>query len=258
MSAFLNRWRAVILNLLFAGYLLTAQPVMLQRMTAHLDTGRPDFWLGVAFLALPLLELLGLYFKAPAILARLEQTVPISVTEGAVLPLAAGLAHMMLHTFLLFTGLHALGLDIPEQAEDPASLLWMGLMAALVIKELFLLAYVASLFQERRAWFASSLALPGSPPEWLGDLLLLASAAFGFTALWDFAATRTPFHWSNPLLALVDLVGFALFFAIALLAAWGVPLCTEWYTARTRASRWLLLATTAINFSVALSLLPAV
>ncbi len=254
MSAFLNRWRAVILNLLFAGYLLTAQPVMLQRMTTHLDTGHPDFWLGVAFLTLPLLELLGLYFKAPAILARLEQTTPLSVTESAILPLAAGLAHMILHTFLLFTGLHALGLAIPEQAEDPAALLWMGLMAALVIKELFLLAYVASLFQERRVWFASS----GSPLEWLGDLLLLASAAFGFTALWDFAATRTPFHWSNPLLALVDLVGFALFFAIALLAAWGVSLCTEWYTARTRPSRWLLLATTAINFSVALSLLPAV
>lgn len=250
---FLRR-RSFLVTLLFFGYLVFIQPEVLHRLAAVIDRGQADPITGCLLLAALIVESAGLVLIWPALRSRLHSS-PQRI--GNEILFLIWMSHLALTAILALAGLQALG--VPIEATETAEIgiggiFLLGFFTLLVLKEIAVLLAALGAGEPRQA--------PGAvdaDPQWrefAGELLILPFSALGFTLLWEFVARRTPTAWDNPALALVDLVGWALFYAIAYLGARAVALLNEWLTLRTPAAWAVHAGLTLLAFLAALRSVP--
>jgi hypothetical protein len=239
MSGALFRFRGILFNLLFLGYLALLQPLVLRRLDGVLERGAVDPLLGVLLLVVPWLELAGLYLKAPVVLARLRTN---SARWPTTLPIVVWMAHLVLNIMLL-VGFACFGVN---SGDDPP--LWgVLLMAAVVIKELFFLLYWTLKVEPgkepretrflQETWFLRELA---------GDLLLLPFALLSFSCLWQMLVARNPIHYSSPGDAAVELALAVFVFLLLFTASRSLYVIEEWPDAFRYLVRWYGLLKAAI------------
>jgi hypothetical protein len=255
----------------FLAYLVLVQPHVLRRLDAVLERGALDPLLGVLLLAVPWLELAGMYFKAPAVLERLRQG---SARWPSTFPTVVWMAHLVLNV-MLFVGFACFGV---VSGDDPP--LWgVLLMLAVVLKELFFLLYWILKVEPAQARAANpagegeartaqhSETLPSPSPslyparpwwsELAGDLLLLPFALLSFSCLWQMLVARNPIHYSSPGDAVVELALAVFVFLMLFAASRSLYVIEEWATLR---GKWPILAWAAsilLNLILAVAFLPA-
>ena len=251
MLTLFMRFRGILFNLLFLAYLALVQPHVLRRLDAVLDRGAVDPLLGVLLLAVPWLELAGLYFKAPPVLERLRQ----APRWPSNLPTVVWMAHLVLNV-MLFVGFACFGVDTNQ---DPP--LWgVLLMAAVVIKELAYLLYWIMKVEPAQARGAIHLSPYPARPWWselVGDLLLLPFALLSFSCLWQMLVARNPIHYSSPGDAVVELALAVFVFLLLFAASRSLYVIEEWATLRGRwpIAAWAL--SILLNLALAVAFLPA-
>jgi hypothetical protein len=261
MSALFMRFRGILFNLVFLAYLVLVQPHVLRRLDAVLERGALDPLLGVLLLAVPWLELAGMYFKAPAVLERLRQG---SARWPSTFPTVVWMAHLVLNV-MLFVGFACFGV---VSGDDPP--LWgVLLMLAVVLKELFFLLYWTMKVEPAQARAVRPVEESGtrhspSPyparPWWselAGDLLLLPFALLSFSCLWQMLVARNSIHYSSPGDAAVELALAVFVFLMLFAASRSLYVIEEWATLR---GKWPILAWAAsilLNLILAVAFLPA-
>lgn len=181
-------YRNLLLNLLFGGYLLFLQPVLLRRLEATHGYSIPDPLIGSILLMLPLIELAGVYLKRPVFAFRFATCFPDnrSLLQNSRLRILAivftffsQLFDMSLSAVFAFAALKMLG--ITSQA-----MLCLPVFPVIMFRGLFVgMMWYSAIFGEIAMKAPKQIDMRLAWHDLLGDVLLLFYAAIGYTVLWD-------------------------------------------------------------------------
>ncbi len=196
MQRFWVFYRTLLLNLIFAAYLVFLQPTVLQRLEATKGYRSADPLMGVLLLALPLLEVGGVYLKHPAsayyfhhCTAKRLRDDPMVGGVGVGIFLCAVILHLGMSVFLAIMAFQVLGVRTGEGGALLPLIGLTGFIFLVIFKEVLFMVLWYNPFggsTDPPAQLTPKLLLR----DGLGDLLLLIFSAVGYTALWD--ATISP------------------------------------------------------------------
>lgn len=219
------KYRSIPLNLLFAAYLLYIQPVILLRLNQTVGYTKTDYLVGWSLLILQIVELAGAALKLPVstyyyrfYFSKKLMTNPTLGSASVGCLLFPWIFHMLLAIFLGF-----IATDVLIVEKEVRGWVNVGMVFALIFKETVFIALnnpmigtgdpaelqvknsPLSLARMSRGLFKvpSHITLGLALRDLLGDLMLLAYAAIGFTVLWDANPFFTGSAWGLDLFALI-------------------------------------------------------
>ncbi len=219
------KYRSIPLNLLFAAYLLLIQPLVLHRLTQTAGYTRTDLLVGWGLLTLQLMELVGAALKLPVssyyyrnYFSKKLMTNPTLGSASVGCLLFPWIFHMLIAIFLGF-----IATDVLIADQEIRGWVNVGMVFALIIKETAFIALnnpmigtgdpadqtaknsPLSLARMSRGLFKAPayITLGLAIRDLIGDMMLLAYAAFGFTVLWDANPFFTGSAWGLDLFALI-------------------------------------------------------
>lgn len=245
----LLNFRWVVLNLLFAFYLLFLQPLLLRRLSGVITRHRTDWPLAVLLVSVQVIELLGMALKKSELRRRLLLHGEPASTQGW--SFLIWIVHITLNVILLMTALQALGIPVAHaETNSTAQIALMIGFTFVIFKELGILFWWLSLGK------APADAEVPPPPHALqpaaSDLLLLAYSAVAFTSLWDWTAATTPIHTANLFITGVEYMAASLMFLIAFTASRGLLLIEEISAIRNQQQVTLHILAISVNLVIAL------
>ncbi len=230
----LFRYRYPGLNLAVIAYFLWGQPVILARLSETPE--QPDISLGVALLAIQLLETVGVGLKFPAVAGEVQAN-PGGPAVGQFILAAAVLVHMGFVTPMLSLAiLNAFGCDLRG---EPPLLLGLGMIVYIIgmaMKDLLLAHALLQGGPHTRLLFRVASYAP-KESECIADLLLTAFSALAYTVAWEFVILMD----STPPISVpekvLEYLGAVLLFCMVFPATRPIYIAQEWLVRRTRQAR---------------------
>lgn len=215
----LQRFRAVWLNLLFAAYLVFLEPPVYERLSAAIERGWPDLFMGSLLIFIQLLEVAGMLMKRP-VSAYFARVYPPNPAAGSgrengrvILTIFALIFHLAGSAFLTLVALDVMSAG--NGMGDTGGAWGLLLFFVVLVKEAFVVSMLlgmgggAAMYKEPgqkpknwverlSSWLVAkqldTIRLKDALLDLGGDLLLLVFSTLAFTALWGVVSGSSPLH----------------------------------------------------------------
>ena len=248
------RTRQFFLTLWFLAYFIWVQPTILERLSQAPE--QKNLTLGLILIGVQILELIGVWLKFPAVVARIEAN--RSQSAAQLLTIFLVLTHIFITALLAFTNIKLFGIDLDND----------GFLNGLAGFTLFFLT-LAKEGMFLVGWFrlmgAKNYHLPPIPKmvspnvaEIIGDGLLAIFSALAYTATWAQIAADTLMRGGSVSSLVLEYLGAILLFFMIFPATRSLYYTEELLAQQPRAARIASWAFLLITMVAAISAIPSV
>ncbi len=239
-------------------YFYTLQPHLLARLEAATASASPipDLLLGGGLVIFQVMEVIGLWLKAPAIHHRVRRGGDVP-EGGYIVVMLVSLAHMGLAALLTFAIFDLLGIDL-SGAPTVSGMFGFLLFVAMLVKEGLLMTLVMDLRKP-------ALSLPVSPlnrsfpraSAILADGMLALFGAVAYTVTWERLAATSPFTAATLRGQLLEYVGAMALFGLIYPATHPLVVVETWLLRRGWPARIFAGISFLVAMFAALTSIPA-
>jgi len=274
------RYRFLLLNLLFGGYIIWLQPYVLLRLDKAVNQDSPDFYLGGLLLGIQIVELIGLLMKRP-LHAYWAERYPVTdqlnrfwSNINLVVLIFSPIMHLALSAIMAVFAIDISGISSVNQFSAVLMFCPVIVVFAVIAKESFFVVLILSMGRN---------ALPSFPPpqtnieahlrrlidpipvpeistwdvirDLFGDLLLLMFSGLTYTACWEFLIRNSTINTRSGG-AFFEYVGLSILFLLVFISTRIIYLMQEASIQQNRKTRLFSSLSFLFIWIIALATIP--
>jgi hypothetical protein len=185
--SYILRSRQFFLTLWFLAYFIWVQPIILARLAQAPE--QKNIALGLILIVIQILELIGIWLKFPATVARIEANRSQSTAQVLIIFLV--LTHIFITALLAFATIKLFGIEVNNNGLLNGLIALIIFFSALIKEGLFLIGWFQLLGAKNYRFPPIPRSITPNLAEIIGDGLLAIFSALAYTATWEQIASDT-------------------------------------------------------------------